>query len=163
MMTTEALNRVDWRLDGRVVAREGVLAAVKGRVCAYVRAIPGLEGCVVVVEDGADVGWVLALLKGGMWRLAVVVAGLGAVDRAAGAPGALRLDPLAVGVCIWENPAVGGGVGCMKAAELVAGALKLRRVGNSFLRVAAAGLAKGPLRREGLLLKAVGLWLTVEV
>lgn len=166
-----ALDRIGPALDPALAAREGVLRATLQKVADYLTAVPDFAvlHAGVIVEDLETLPKHLDDALTGIAPLLLIVRLVSARDAAPGVPGVLRLDPLTLEVRILENPktnrgASGTNITRTKAAETVALALKLRRVGSSYLSVTAIDdTDPGEAARADILATAVTLTLSAEV
>ncbi len=158
-------------LDETILAEEGLLIAVENKVVDYLHAVPEFHALStdIIIEDLETLPNRLDDAMTGIAPLLLIVRIVSAQDKASGVPGILRLDPLTLEVRILENPKTNRGAGGShitrnKAAELVALALKLRRVGNSHLAVTAIDdIDVGDGYENNLLGKSVTFTLSAEV
>lgn len=162
---------VESALDDALVAREGVLHATLQKVADYLTAVSDFAvlHAGVMIEDLETLPKRLQDVLTGIAPLLLIVRVLSARDKATGVPGCLRLDPLTLEVRILENPKTNRGAGGSfitrnKAAEMVAVALKCRRVGSSFIAITAIEEADpGEGMRGDVLASAVTLTLSADV
>lgn len=165
------LDGIDPALDEALAAREGTLRAVQQKVADYLTAIPDFAvlNAGVVIEDLETLPKCLDDVLTGIAPLLLLVRVVSAVDKAKGVPGQLLLDPLTLEVRILENPktnrgAAGSQITRNKAAEMVALALKCRRVGVSHLTVEAIeDVSPGEGLQNNVLASAVTLTLSAEL
>lgn len=138
------LDGIDPALDETLVAREGTLRAIQQKVADYLTAVPDFAvlHSDILIEDVETLPKHLDDALTGISPLLLLVRLVSAEDKAKGQPGVLHFDPLTLAVRILENPktnrgAAGTNITRTKAAEMVALALKLRRVGHSHLALSA--------------------------
>jgi hypothetical protein len=125
-------------LSQDLIATDGVLYAIQSKVLQYCRALQAFQRIeLMFIEDSKTIDDDIskALKDLGM---SIMISIGAADDRANGVPGVLILDPLELIVTVFENPMLnrgdaGSGLTGNKACELAAVALKMRRVGDSFL------------------------------
>lgn len=166
-----ALDGIGPELDPALVAAEGVLRAVQQKVADILSAVPDFATlhAGVIIEDLETLPKSLNDALTGIAPLLLIVRIVSAVDKATATPGILRLDPLTLEVRILENPktnrgAAGTNITRNKAAEMVALALKLRRVGASFLAVSSIDdVDPGEPFRNDVLATAVTFTLSAEI
>lgn len=164
----DTFDGIDPTLDEELLATEGALIAIEQKVVDYLAALPQFAPIVrdILIEDLETLPQKLEEANQGIAPLMLIVRVLAASDKSPATPALLRLDPLTIEVRVLENPitnrgAAGTHISRNKCAELVALALKLRRVGNSYLALSAIDDVE--VNRDNLLAKAVTFTLSADI
>lgn len=165
------LDGIDPALDEALAAREGTLRALCQKVAEFLGAVEDFatHSALIIVEDLETLPKCLDDVLTGIAPLLLIIRVVSAIDKAKGVRGVLRFDPLTLEVRILENPktnrgAAGTHITRNKAAELVALALKCRRIASSFLALEAIEEASpGEGLKNDVLATAVTFTLSAEL